>query len=68
MDCFETMFAPTILGMFISNKLPVILYIPIYDLSLNQKYQILPKTGTPHSWCHNARKVALTLEMWCRPD
>ena len=23
---------------------------------------------TPHSWCHNARKVALTPEMWCRPD
>ena len=40
----------------------------IYDLSSTLKNLTFPKTVTPHFWRYDASKVALTPEMWCRPD
>ena len=54
--------------MYITNNSSTNFFIPIYDLSSNLKNLIFPKTVTPHYWRHNARKVALMPEMWCRPD
>ena len=68
MDLSENMFAPTVLGMFITNYLLTDFYIPIYELSKNLINQIFRKIWTPHFWHHDARKVVLTPEMWCRPD
>ena len=68
LDLSENMFAPIVFSMFITYHLPTNFFIPIYDLLKNLINQIFSKTLTPHFWRHNARKVALTPEMWCRHD
>ena len=68
MDWFEIIFGTTILGMSITSNSSSNFFILFHDLSSNLKNLIFTKTLTPHYWRHDARKVALTPEMWCRPD
>ena len=65
---FEIVFATTILGIYVTKNASTNLFISFYDLSSNSQNLIFQKTVTPHYWRHDATKVALTPEMWCRPD